>query len=225
MPSAGNRLLLSVEPLVLQHRLLWPRPTTSCSCWREWGRVGHSWMPSLITMWIMWITMWMPSLNDENRYVCMSALLHLAMRGQTGLVRTRKHNSTISRLYLTDVFVLLGKAGFANSSNAVGLLPHHLPSLHDGGGALQRGGHEVQLEGPCSGKTTPPKVLNIFHRTLRPSGTPPYFSLTRRHKNCWQTFLQPLSSPLSLTCSSQVLCCPQIVSFFPNIIGNVIWNP
>jgi len=44
-------------------------------------------MPPLITMRIMWITMWMPSLNDENRYVCMSALLHLAMRGQTGLVK------------------------------------------------------------------------------------------------------------------------------------------
>ena len=97
VPPAGNRLLLSVEPLVLQHRLLWPRPTTSCSCWREWGRVGHSWMPPLTTIWIMCITMWMPSLNDENRYVCMSALLHLAMRGQTGLVRIRKHNSAISQ--------------------------------------------------------------------------------------------------------------------------------
>ena len=32
---------------------------------------------------------WMPVANDdESRYVCMSALLHLAMRGQTGLVRT-----------------------------------------------------------------------------------------------------------------------------------------
>ena len=53
VPSASNRLLVSVEPLVLQRRLLWHRSTTSRSCWREWGRVGHSWMPSLI--------MWMPS--------------------------------------------------------------------------------------------------------------------------------------------------------------------
>ena len=55
---------------------------------------------------------------------------------------------------------------------------------------------------------------SVFHRTLRPSGTPLYFSPTRPQKNCWPNSLQPLSSPLSLTCSSQVLCCLQILLLF-----------
>ena len=55
---------------------------------------------------------------------------------------------------------------------------------------------------------------SVFHRTLRPSGTPLYFSPTRPQKNCWPNSLQQLSSLLSLTCSSQVLCCLQILLLF-----------
>ena len=43
-------------------------------------------------------------------------------------------------------------------------------------------------------------------RTLKPSGTPLCSSLTRPQKPCSLTSLQPLSSPQSLTCSSQVPC-------------------
>ena len=66
------------------------------------------------------------------------------------MIEIHKHNTTRheslrnvqkTQLFITDV--ILGEIGFANSSNVVRLLPDHLPSLHDGGGALQHGGYEV----------------------------------------------------------------------------------
>ena len=162
-------------------------------------------------------------------HVCFASPGHARSNRIGKMIEIHKHNTTRhemfrkTQLFITDI-IFLGEIGFANSSNVVRLLPDHLPSLHDGGGALQHGRHEVKLEGPCSGETTQPKVLSLFHRTLRLNGTPPYFSLTKRHKNCWPTSLQPLSSPLSLTCLLQVLCCPQIVFYFPNIICAILFE-
>ena len=89
----------------------------------------------------------------------MAALLHMAQRGQTGLVRffnkritfllsTKIKSITISLRLLANN---IGEACCANSAHVVRLLPHHLTTLHDGGGAGQLGRHEGQLEGPGAG--------------------------------------------------------------------------
>ena len=63
------------------------------------------------------------------------------------MIEIHKHNTTrhesLRNVQKTQLFIILGEIGFANSSNVVRLLPDHLPSLHDGGGALQHGGYEV----------------------------------------------------------------------------------
>ena len=128
--------------------------------------------------------------------------------------------STVHDHELSENFELAGEAGLADSSHVVGLLPHHLLHLHDGGGARQYCGNEGQLEGSCSGKPVmiftqqqlsviifQPLLMQRFvysPRTLKPSGTPLCSSLTRPQKPCSLTSLQPLFSPQSLTCSSQV---------------------
>ena len=68
--------------------------------------------------------------------------------------------STVHDHELSENFELAGEAGLADSSHVVGLLPHHLLQLHDGGGARQYCGNEGQLEGSCSGKTS-----DAFHPT------------------------------------------------------------
>merc|ERR1712032_1808597 len=120
-------------------------------------------------------------------YVCMSALLHLAMRGQTGLVKLAlpivpmlsDYFLTTSPLSMTEE-ERFNVAGMRASWKAIA---QEKPNVY-----------ELKFHQICS---------SVFHRTLRPSGTPLYFSPTRPQKNCWPNSLQPLSSPLSLTCSSQ----------------------
>ena len=106
----------------------------------------------------------------------------------------RMHNHTDHEL--SENFELAGEAGLADSSHVVGLLPHHLLHLHDGGGARQCCGNEGQLEGSCSGKPVmlftqqqlsviifQPLLMQRFvysPRTLKPSGTPLYSSLTKK---------------------------------------------
>ena len=57
-------------------------------------------------------------------------------------------------------------------------------------------------------------------RTLKPSGTPLCSSLTRPQKPCSLTSLQPLSSPQSLTCSSQVPLSPRKAPHFHDFVLN-----
>ena len=127
----------------------------------------------------------------------MAALLHMAQRGQTGMVRffnfvtqisllvsTKINSTTISLRLLANN---IGEACCANSAHVVRLLPHNLTTLHDGGGAGQLGRHEGQLEGLGAGNGSIGQCL-VWFPSLLAAGSD-FFKVRSCLVNVWFSLL------------------------------------